>query len=362
MKYQYWLMKLSGIGNENKKLLIQTYKSAEAIYHLSKEEWRKVTILEEKKKQILLKSKENWDLEAEYLNFAKSGQGLITIENPHYFKQMEHLFNPPYGLYYIGELPEVTQEVIAIVGARNCSEYGKKMAYEMAYELGRRGYIVISGMAKGIDRFAHEGCLNAGGKTIAVLGSGADVCYPRENAKIYERIKTQGCILSEYDPGVPPIAKQFPARNRIISGIASRVVVVEARKKSGSLITMDYALEQGKDIYAVPGRITDELSRGCNALIAQGAGMITSIADFLSNIEEIDSTELGVAYLGKENQILLEKEELLVYSCFDFYPKSLEQVLGESGFDLLTLLSLVMNLCDKGYLKEVFKNEYIKIN
>ena len=248
-----------------------------------------------------------------------------------------------------------------MVGARGCSAYGKKIAQELAYFLGKNGYVVISGMARGIDAYAHMGCLQARAKTIAVLGCGVDVCYPAEHQKLYEQIISEGCVLSEYAPGSKPIARQFPPRNRIISGIARYVVVVEAKERSGSLITTDFALEQGKDIYVVPGRMTDTLSTGCNRLIAQGAGIITSYEQFLQEIEETKLTDLTCGGAFASNEILLEKDELLVYSCFDFYPKSIEDVLQETGLELLYLLSVIMQLCDKGMLRECFKNQYIRM-
>ncbi len=360
MMYRYWFMELKGIGNMMKHQLLDAFGSAKNIYYLSEKELRKYNLLQESQIQNILAIKNTWDLQGQYTAFCRTGQGLVTLEDAEYPHLLSKIYDAPYGLYFLGNLPKSRQKMVAIVGARNCSEYGRKMAKDLAYALSSRNYWVVSGMARGIDACAHRGALDANGTTVAILGSGIDVCYPKENKYIYEEIKKAGCILSEYPPKTQPMARQFPARNRIISGMAKQVIVVEAREKSGSLITMDYALEQGKDIYAVPGRITDPLSAGCNRLLAQGAGIITSVEDFISNIEDIEVSELGMSFSGKENDFVLEKTECLVYSCFDFYPKSLEQVLQETTLDLLTLLSAVMNLCDKGYLREVFKNQYIK--
>ena len=193
----------------------------------------------------------------------------------------------PEGLYVIGSLPDPDQKSAAIVGARACSAYGKAEARRFGRELAAAGVQIISGLAYGADRWAHEGALEAGGRTFAVLGCGADVCYPKENIRVYEKIAEEGGLLSEYMPGVPPVSWHFPIRNRIISALADVVLVVEARLRSGSLITADYALEQGKSIYAIPGKNADPLSQGCNRLIAQGAGIAIS--------PEILLEELGLA-------------------------------------------------------------------
>ncbi|MDD6195219.1 MAG: DNA-processing protein DprA [Lachnospiraceae bacterium] len=360
MMYQYWFLHLRGISNAKKHRLIQAFQTAKRIYDAYPGELRDYGLLEEAQIQNIQKHKQEWDLQGEYRKFCATGQSFVTLEMQEYPKLLTRVYDAPYGLYFQGVLPGPDEKMVAIVGARNCSAYGKKMAEDLSKELGRRGYWVVSGMARGIDACAHAGCMEGGGSTVAVLGSGVDVCYPKSNQELYHSIKKHGCVISEYPPGAQPLAKQFPARNRIISGMAQQVIVVEAREKSGSLITIDYALEQGKDVYAVPGRMTDPLSRGCNNLIGQGAGIITSVEQFISNIEEIGFMGLGTEISCKEQYFSLEKEELLVYSCFDFYPKSIELVLAETGLDLLLLLSVIMDLCDKGYLKEIFKNEYIK--
>lgn len=360
MMYQYWFLRLQGLGNAKKHQMIEAFHTAKEIYHASSESLRDYGLLEEPLIQKIQQQKETWDLQEEYRKFCIAGQGLVTLEQKEYPKLLTRVYDAPYGLYFQGKLPGEGDRIVAIVGARNCSAYGKIMAEQLAGELAGRGYWIVSGMARGIDAYAHAGCLKEGGNTVAVLGSGVDVCYPKSNQALYQNILNQGCVISEYPPGTQPLARQFPARNRIISGLAQQVIVVEAREKSGSLITIDYALEQGKDVYAVPGRVTDPLSKGCNNLIAQGAGILSSVEQFLSNIEEIEFSGIGGDALCKEQYFVLEKEELLVYSCFDFYPKNIEQVLAESGMDLLPLLSVVMDLCDKGYLREIYKNEYIK--
>lgn len=182
--------------------------------------------------------------------------------------------DPPERLYVLGKLPEEKAPSVAIIGARECSEYGNYVAARLGECMGRNGIQVVSGMARGIDGIGQTAALDAGGSSFAVLGSGVDVCYPARNRRLYERLRERGGVLSEYPPGTPALSRNFPPRNRIVSGLADAVVVVEAREKSGTLITVDMALEQGKEVYAVPGRVTDALSNGCNRLVKLGAAVL----------------------------------------------------------------------------------------
>lgn len=199
-----------------------------------------------------------------------------------YPEKLMHIYARPQTLYVIGDATILNNYGIAIIGCRNCSEYGRRNAYEFAYKLAQKNINIISGLARGIDTYSHLGTVKAGGKTIAVLGSGLDRIYPPENRKLYEEIvRNGGAIVSEYPLGTSPDKTHFPARNRIISGLSDGVLVVEARKKSGTFITVEHALDQGKDIYAIPGDITKNNSYGTNDLIKQGAIPVTCIEDLL---------------------------------------------------------------------------------
>ena len=200
----------------------------------------------------------------------------IGKTEPEFPKKLLELHDCPDGIYVRGELPDPKKKTVAIVGARMCTPYGRAMASYFARVLSANDVQVISGLALGIDGAAHEGALLAKGKTFAVMAGGVDICYPRSHIGIYDQIKKSGGILSEESCGCPHIARLFPKRNRIISVLSDLVLVVEARQKSGSLITADFAAEQGRDLFVVPGRLDDELSRGCNELISQGAGIALS--------------------------------------------------------------------------------------
>jgi len=216
----------------------------------------------------------------------------------------------------------------------------------------------------GVDSYGHIGTLRGNGRTYAVLGCGVDVCYPVSHKQLYNDIlDNNGGIISEYPPGTEPKAQLFPARNRIISALSDTIVLVEAKEKSGSLITADFALEQGKDIYACPGRATDELSFGCNALIRQGAGIITSVDSFLADLGILRENECRQESLfEKFPNLLLEKEESMVYSCLDLRPRSLEEISFKTGIKTQYLTSLISSMLEKGVLKETFRNYYIRVN
>ncbi len=197
---------------------------------------------------------------------------------PTMLRQVRHA---PERLYVRGRLPEADRAAVAVIGARRCSSYGREMARWFAEELSQAGVQIISGMAAGIDGIAQRAALAAGGSSFGVLGCGTDICYPGENQDLYEALLEKGGILSEHPCGTMPIAGHFPSRNRIISGLSDIVLVIEAKQRSGTLITVDFALEQGKDVYVLPGRLTDACSVGCNRLLRQGAGIALTPADIL---------------------------------------------------------------------------------
>ncbi len=207
----------------------------------------------------------------------------ISINSKEYPQNLKNIYDPPKKIYLIGNKDLLYQKGIAIVGARDATQYGKKIAYNLAKELSEQNIVIISGLAIGIDSYAHKGALEKG--TIAVLGSGIDNIYPKENLELArEIIKNKGCIISEYPLGTKPERLHFPQRNRIISGLSDGVVVIEASKKSGALITAEFALEQGKEVFAVPGDINKKQSEGTNQLIKDGAILLTSATDILENI------------------------------------------------------------------------------
>ena len=210
---------------------------------------------------------------------------IIDMFSEVYPQKLKELYNPPSVLYVLGDENILNEKSIAMVGCRECTDYGRNIAKQLSYQLAKNNINIVSGMARGIDTYSHMGCLNAKGKTIAVVGCGLDMVYPPENKQLFNNIiLSGGAIISEYPIGAKPNKMHFPARNRIISGLSDGLIVVEAKSKSGTLITVDFALEQGKDVYVIPGNITSPSSFGTNDLIKQGAKIITTIEDILEDL------------------------------------------------------------------------------
>lgn len=284
LDYWLWLSKIE-LNSKLKKDLVLNYRDPERIFNLTKKELAESNISNENIHCLLDKKFRKKD--NTYKNYIdKNGIGILTILSKNYPRKLLEIYDSPIVLFYKGNIDLLTKKILAIVGSRECSDYGKKTTKYFANQLAKKDICIISGLAKGIDTFAHESSMRAIGKTIAVLGAGLDIVYPKENEKLYESIiDNNGLILSEYILGTKPLAINFPKRNRIISALADGILVVEASKKSGAIITVDYGLEQGKDIYAVPGNITSYNSMGTNELLKQGAKIVTNINDIL---EEID--------------------------------------------------------------------------
>jgi DNA processing protein len=235
----------------------------------------------------------------EYMKWVEQqGIGYVTFEEKEYPNKLKHIPDPPYGIFVKGRLPDEKKPSVAMIGARACSEYGKTVAREFAEKLAMYDVQIISGMARGIDSVSQRACVQAGGQTYAILGNGVDVCYPEEMFELYDQIFERGGLISTYAPGTPPVSANFPPRNRIISGLSDIVLVVEARKKSGTLITVDMALEQGKEVGIIPGRITDSLSQGCHELIKQGATVIVDVEQLMEILQDSFSLQAAVE---KEN-------------------------------------------------------------
>lgn len=270
--------------------------------------------------------------------------------HPMYPEKLKSLDAVPAGLHVLGRLPDPRKKTAAIVGARSCTSYGRRQARYFARRLSECGVQVVSGLASGVDAAAHEGALEGGEKTFAVLGSGVDVCYPRENFGIYRRIAEDGGgILSEFEMGSRPLGWHFPRRNRIISGLSDLVLVVEARAKSGALITADCALEQGKAVYAIPGKLDDPLSEGCNHLLFQGAGIALCPEVLLEELGADRKTEIKKS---DENLRKLPKLFQKVYRHLDQKGKSLEMLSRETGIDVQETARILMILELEGLAEE----------
>lgn len=356
MNYPYWLSNVPGIGIRSRNRILLTAGSAEEVYHLPEKQLLMMPGITEKQVNAILESRKR-DYETPFCRLAEQGIWFLSREEAEFPEKLREIPDAPYSLYIKGKLPRPERKAVAVVGARNASAYGRTVAEKIGKRLAECGASVVSGMAQGIDGEGHWGAVKGGGETYAVLGCGVDVCYPRCQGKLYDKILDCGGIISEYPPGTPPLAQLFPARNRIISGFCDVVVVVEAKIRSGSLITADYALEQGKDIYAVPGRLYDALSAGCNSLIHQGAGIIFDVEEFLKELELCGDFGGKVENLRK---LSLAKDESLVYSCLSLRPKGVEELLEETGLEMPQIAGALAGMVQKEVITETVKNYYIK--
>ena len=286
----YWLWLATRCGARSGKRLLEQFGSPEAIWQADRQAFVDIPRLNKNKLDALMEK----DLTvAEHIqaDCLKQGIQILTLFDEAYPELLRNIPDPPLVLYVRGTLPDFTDRLsISIVGTRNCTRYGKQAAWHFAGNLAQRGVIIVSGMALGIDGTANRAAIEAGGETVAVLGCGVDVCYPWQHKQLMEDIVRHGAVISEYPPGTEPFGKNFPVRNRIITGLGQGTLIVEAPKKSGALISADLALEQGRDVFAVPGDINRPSSAGCNARIRQGAAeLVQEPADILSQYQLTDA-------------------------------------------------------------------------
>lgn len=360
--YAYWLDGVEKLGNTGKLRLLEAFASPEGIYCAKKEELD--SFLTEEQISALERTKDG-DVWEAYGRLSEQGIAFYPFYHPRYPKRLFSIPDRPFGLYVKGRLPEDEKRSVAIVGARNCSEYGRYLAESFGGRLAAAGVQIVSGFAKGIDGLAQAAAIQAGGSSFGVLGCGVDICYPASHKELYEQILERGGILSTHRPATPPLAFHFPPRNRIISGLADAVLVIEAKQKSGTLITVDMALEQGREVYAVPGRVTDRLSDGCNSLLLQGAGAALSPEQFLKELEDNiwsgremmrEACERKECHSNKAANLSEEEQALL--KLLDFYPITLDQIRlmmqSEKRLQKLGLpqtMELLLNLSLKGCIK-----------
>lgn len=356
--YLYWLSRIDGIGAVKTKKLLEYTGSFEAIYYMKKQDLERLPFLRgDDAKRIEHEKMHLEQRSAEYAELAEKNIRFIMAGEPEYPRRLESIYDMPMWLFVKGRLPDEHRPSVAVVGARSCTSYGRQVAEYLCRVLAENEIQTVSGLARGIDGASHRGTVNAQGASYAVLGSGVDYCYPRENLSLYHLILEMGGVISEYGPGEKPAAGHFPARNRIISGLADAVIVVEARKKSGSLITADQALEQGKEVFAVPGRVNDLLSEGCNGLIKQGAALLQSPEDIL-DFFRIDCKKY--LKLMKKTVKTLAKTEKMVYSCLDSQPKHVEELIRMSRLPAGECMAALLKLELDGFILQPVNQYYVR--
>jgi DNA processing protein len=284
---------------------------------------------------------------------------LVGYSDTAYPARLRAIADPPPLLYVKGDLGGADDKAVAIVGSRSASDYGRRVARDLAGGLARLGFTVVSGMARGIDGIAHEAALNAGGRTVAVLGSGVERAYPPEHERLYQRICGNGAVLSELPIGTRPLAFNFPARNRLISGLALGVVVVEATEKSGSLITASLAVEQGREVFAVPGEVGSSRSRGAHRLIRQGAKLVENVDDILEEIAP--QLTGGCGALSSAPAALPQNaggEARKIFALLQESTLQVDEVIEKSGVAAPQVLQILLDLELQGYVRQLAGKRY----
>ena len=360
MIFEYWFSTIRKLSARKKYLLRELIGSGKKIYYIEETEITGIEFLTEEEKEGLKKArkeKTKEQLKEEFYKMQEHGIEFIPFFSKEYPPGLAEIPDPPFALFVKGTCPGAKKKA-AIVGARGCSGYGEHYTREFAEVLAAAGVDIISGMAKGIDGTGQRAALNAGGKSYAVLGSGVDVCYPRENIGLYMDIQEKGGIVSEFSPGTQPYAWNFPRRNRIISALADWILIMEAKERSGSLITADLALEQGKDVYALPGPVNSVLSQGCHRLIKQGAGILITPEELM---DEWNINPVEIGQKGNKSEKMLESPERMVYSCLDLYPKNLNELADLTGLTIPALMDVLVSLELQGYIREFSKNHYVRL-
>lgn len=351
---EYWiaLSGVKGLGNISYKKLISLYSNPKNVFSVPYKDLLKIEGLKPGVAEQIHNFNDWETAKDEADKLKKMGLELLVLSDSDYPKALYNTYNPPPYLYIRGSLTMQDSRAIAIVGSRTPDAYGKKVTEQIAAELARNGFTIVSGFARGIDTLAHRACLQAGGRSIAVLGSGIDLVYPPENNKLYKEISQNGAVVSEFRIGTEPDATNFPRRNRIISGLALGVLVVQATEKSGSLITADFALEQNREVFAIPGNIASKLSKGTNKLIKSGAKLVSDVDDILLEIDGIMGRNKKPQPPAMINIDELESTERLIYEILSTDQLHIDQIIKQSKLDSSEVLTNLLSLEIKGLVSQ----------
>jgi DNA processing protein len=359
---------VGGVGNVLYKRLILRFESPERAFGASRAELAQVEGMGPNTLKAI-KDFQEWEKAAAEAEKAREkGVGIVTFSDPRYPQNLKEIHDPPPYLYVKGDLTAGDKVAVAMVGSRKASHYGLAETKKIARELAGKGVTIVSGGARGIDTAAHDGAILGGGRTIAVLGCGIDVTYPRENGELYEKISENGAVVTEYPMGTPPERANFPPRNRIISGISMGVIVMEAAEKSGSLITAACSVEQGREVYALPGGVGSATSRGTNALIKKGAKLVEGAADVLEDLLPYMKgylKELDLEYGDKKEAPpvsvpSLTADEMALYGHISLEPAHVDVISEKTGFPVSKALSVLLDMELKGAVRQISGMRYVR--
>ena len=355
----YWVgfNLVKGIGSVRFRAILEYFGDMELAWNASPGELAKAG-LSEKVIGRFVELKSSLDLEKYWEQTLQQGIQVIIWSDASYPSTLKEIDQPPPVLYIRGDLIPEDRWAVAIVGTRQVTAYGRQVTEELSSTLARNGVTVISGLARGTDAVAHAAALKAGGRTIAVLGSGVDKIYPPEHRQMAEKIMTQGALLSDYAPGTPPESTNFPPRNRIISGLSMAVVVVEAGETSGALITADFAAGQGREVFAVPGNIMAVQSKGCNRLIADGARPMLSVDDVL---EALDLTR-NIEHREARQVLPTDATEAMLLGILNQEPLHVDEIRAQSGLPIEKITSALTMMELKGMVRQVGGMNYVSVH
>ena len=358
---------VDGVGPVRVRALRDRFGEPQAILAASKTELMQVEGVGEEVARSITSWREKVDLDAELQRIEKSGVGVVSCDDAEYPKHLREIYDPPLVLYVKGTLSERDALAIAVVGSRRTSLYGQDMARKLAFQLARVGVTVVSGLARGIDTAAHNGALQAKGRTVAVIGCGIDIVYPAENKKLADEIVEKGgAVVTEFPFGVQPDRQNFPMRNRIISGWSLGVVVVEANLKSGALITANQAGEQGRQVFAVPGRADSILSKGANKLIKDGAKLTEDVEDILGEFEYLlpkmamEPAEAGLEGEGTKPALQLSETEEKVMAQVSNEEIAIDEIIRASGLTTACVSATLLALEMKRLIRQLPGKQYVR--
>jgi len=347
---------VKGIGSVRFKALLDNFGEAQTAWEAPPGALRKAG-LQEKIVNNLLKVRASVDLNSLWEELQESDISLVTWLDDAYPRRLKELDNSPPVMYVRGEITPEDDWAVAVVGTRKVSPYGRQVAEDLGAFLARNGVTVVSGLARGADAIAHQAALDAGGRTIAVLGSGVDRIYPPDNRKLAEQIMTQGAVISDYALGTPPDGINFPPRNRIIAGLSLAVVVVEAGEKSGALITASFGAEQGREVFAVPGKIYAAQSKGTNNLIAKGAHPLLKPEDLM---EALDLTMIS-AHKTARKALPADATEAKLYTVLGHEPMHVDEIREQADLPIEQVSATLALMELKGMVRQVGGMQYVAV-
>lgn len=355
---------LPDVGPVRFNLLLKYFGNVESILSASVKELLKVKGIGKKTAETIVEKIYDVPVDKELRKVEKIGAKIITIEDEEYPQNLRTTWAPPPVIYVKGKLIPEDKLSISIVGTRSATSYGKRTAERLAMELARYGLTVVSGLARGIDTYAHWGAIKGNGRTLGVLGCGIDIIYPPENKNLFEKIVHHGALISEFPMGTLPERFNFPRRNRIISGLTLGTLVIEASMRSGALITANYAVEQGREVFAIPGNLENRLNKGSHELIKQGAKLVTCVEDILEEIELlVETLKSGLKSENKhdeKNIPSLSESEQKIYTLITTEPLHIDYITHASGMSSAQVASLLMQLELKGLVNQLAGKMFVK--